>query len=404
MALLFIENKEEPRPRKGQVYRRRKILRLGWTMHPAYSLTNPDVVYSPGLLFYKDLIAQNIQAMLRRINGRADALRPHVKTHKCPQVVQMQLEAGISKFKCATFAEAEMVARRGGQDILLAYPIVGPNCDRVLAFIQKYPAAGLSVLVDHPVPAEKLSSILARAGAAVGVFLDLDVGQHRTGIPAGPEAVEFYKHLRQLPGLRMEGLSVYDGHNHQEPLKDREFAVRELLHPVMMIRAILEKDGIPVPRIIAGGTPTFPVFARIEAPGLECSPGTCVLHDHGYGARFTDMAEFVPAALVLTRVVSKPGANRLTLDLGTKSIATDPPAGKRCVLLNVPQYEPTVHNEEHFVIETPDADRWQPGDVVYAVPTHICPTVNLHQEAYVVEQNKVTDRWPITARDRKLTI
>lgn len=372
-------------------------------MNPAYQLNNPDVVYSPGLLFYKDLIAQNIQAMLRRV-GKPENLRPHVKTHKCPNVIQMQMQAGITKFKCATIAEAEMLGRCNAKEVLLAYPIVGPNCERVLAFIQKFPATRLAVLADHIAPAERLSSLLSRAGVSVGVYLDLDVGQHRTGVPAGPDAARLYQQLARLPGLCPEGLHVYDGHNHQEAAQDRENAVRTLLEPVLPMRAQLEKQGIPVPHLIVGGTPTFPVFARLDINGLECSPGTCVLHDYGYGSRFTDMAEFVPAALVLTRVISKPGPNRLTLDLGTKSIATDPPAGKRCVLLNIPRYEPTVHNEEHFVLDTPDADQWQPGDAVYALPTHICPTVNLHQEAYVVENNKVTDRWPILARDRKLSL
>jgi D-serine deaminase-like pyridoxal phosphate-dependent protein len=196
---------------------------------------------------------------------------------------------------------------------------------------------------------------------------------------------------------------VYDGHNHQEAPAERALAVQKLLEPVLALRSALEDKGLPVPRIVAGGTPTFPAFAKLDIPGLECSPGTCVLHDHSY-SRFADLAEFMPAALLLTRVVSRPTPTRITLDLGYKALASDPPAGKRCILLNVPDYEPVLQNEEHFVIETPAAARFMPGDVVYAVPTHICPTCAVHKQAYVVENHRVTGTWDIAARDRFLTV
>src|SRR5262249_10703749 len=152
------------------------------------------------------------------------------------------------------------------------------------------------------------------------VLLDLDIGQHRTGIAPGEEAVALYEEIARLPGLAPGGLHVYDGHNHQERLADREAAVRKLLDPVLTLRSALEKKGMPVPRLVIAGTPTFPVYARLDLPGLECAPGTCFLHDHGYGSRFGDMCGFTPAALVLTRVVSRPTAARVTLDLGTKAV------------------------------------------------------------------------------------
>src|SRR5204863_10028117 len=162
------------------------------------------------------------------------------------------------------------------------------------------------------------------------------------------------------------------------------------------LRAKLEKKGLPVPRIIGGGTPTFPVWAKLNIPGLECSPGTLFLQDQGYGGKFTDM-KFTPAALLLTRVISKPAPNRLTLDLGYKAVASDPPSGKRCVLLNVPDYQPVLQNEEHFVIETPAADQFGPGAEVFALPTHICPTCAMHRSAYVIEGGQVAGQWDIVA-------
>jgi D-threonine aldolase len=156
--------------------------------------------------------------------------------------------------------------------------------------------------------------------------------------------------------------------------------------------------------MVFGGTPTFPVFATMEIAGAECSPGTCVLNDANYGSWFQDMTDFTPAALLLTRVISRPTANRVTFDLGYKAVASDPPAGKRCTLLNVRDAVAVLHNEEHLVVETPDAEKYQPGDVAYAMPSHVCPTSALHQFAYVVENGVVVDRWKIASRNRMLTV
>lgn len=372
-------------------------------MHEQYLLQDASGVFSPGLLFYKDLIAHNIDRMIAHAGG-VQRLRPHVKTHKTREISEMKLKAGITKLKCATIAEAEMLAQVGVPDVLLAYNMIGPNCERFGLLVQKYPRTRFSVLADHPLPTRALSDVLARNGQKVPVLIDLDVGQHRTGIAPGADALALYESFAKLPGLEPGGFHVYDGHNHADKPEDRAAAVRQEMDVVLSFRAGVEKKGLPIPSLVVGGTPSFLAFAQLNLPGLECAPGTCVLHDHGYGTHFCDLADFIPAALVLTRVISRPTSRTLTLDLGYKAIASDPPAGKRCVLLNVPDYEPVLQNEEHFVVATPAADKFQPGDVVYALPTHVCPTSALHKFAYVVEKGHVIGTWDIVARDRMLTV
>lgn len=372
-------------------------------MKAPYAVADITNVLSPSLLFFKDLIRRNI-GLCVEIAGKPERLRPHVKTHKTREIAQMELEAGIRKQKCATVAEAEMLAGCGIPDILLAYPMVGPNCARVARLVKTFPSTRFGVLADHPTALKALSEALAAAGQQVDVLIDLDVGQNRTGIAAGPAAVALYEQFDKLPGIRPGGFHVYDGHNHQENLSERKKAVEALLDPVLTMRGTLEKKGLPVPRMVVGGTPTFPIYAKLDLPGLECSPGTCILHDHGYGTHFPDMSGFTPAALLLTRVISKPTPRRLTLDLGYKAIASDPPAGKRLILLDFPEHQQVLQNEEHLVIETAAADRYSPGDAVFAIPTHICPTCALHRRAYVVENGKVSGEWEIVARDRVLNI
>ncbi len=371
-------------------------------MNPQYVISDTSAIFSPALLFYKDLIKKNLALLISMAGGTA-RLRPHVKTHKTREIARLELAAGITKHKCATLAEAEMLAQVGAPDVLLAYPVVGPNCERMAGLLKKYPATRFSALVDHAGAAAALAACMSQAGVKLPVILDLDVGQHRTGVAAGGEAAALYEKLAGMAGLIVDGLSAYDGHNHQDSLAERTAAVHALLEPVLALRAALESKGFKVPRLVVGGTPTFPVYAGMEIPGLECSPGTCVLHDQSY-SRFSDLAGFVPAALLLTRVISRPTATRVTLDLGYKAVASDPPAGKRCVLLNVPEYQAVLQNEEHLVIETAAAGQFSPGDVVYAVPTHVCPTCALHQHAYVVENGKVTEKWQIVGRDRVLTV
>lgn len=372
-------------------------------MNPDYAIRDTSRLYTPALLFYKELIHRNITRTLE-LAGDPARLRPHVKTHKTREIVRMEMDAGIRKHKCATLAEAEMLATCGVADVLLAYPLVGPNCDRFARLIRTYPQTHFSVLADHAASIKALSRALSSARQEVEVLLDIDVGQHRTGIAPGPEAMALYEQIHRAPGLHAGGLHVYDGHNHQESFAERQAAVQRQCQPVLEMRAELAEKGMPVARLVLGGTPTFPIHAVLNVPGLECSPGTLVLHDHSYGQRFPDLLGFTPAALLLTRVVSRPTPTRLTLDLGYKAVASDPPPGQRCLLLDVPDYEPILQNEEHFVIETPAAERYRPGDAIFAVPTHVCPTCALHRHAYVIEKGELVGMWEIAARDRMLSI
>lgn len=368
-----------------------------------YAITDTSKIFSPGLIFFEDLIDQNLARMIE-LAGGASRLRPHCKTHKTREIVRKELAAGIRKHKVATLAEAEMVASCGAEDVFLAYPMVGPNQQRLAELVQRFPSTRFSITGDDAESLQGLSKILSGLGRSVDVLLDLDVGQHRTGIAPGPEAQAIYERIAQLDGLVPGGLHVYDGHNHQESLEDRQSAALTQLQPALHLREALLAKGLPVPRMVLGGTPTFPVYARLDVPGMELSPGTIVLHDHGYGSRFADLSGFVPAAVLLTRVISRPTPTRITLDLGYKAVASDPPAGKRLILLEVPEYQAVLQNEEHLVVETPHAGRYKPGDEVLAIPTHICPTVAMHQRAYVVKEGRMIGTWDIVGRDRVLSV
>ena len=368
-------------------------------MTAPYTLADPNAVPSPSLLFYPALIRQNLRRAIE-VAGSPDRLRPHVKTHKTREIVTLWLEMGVRKHKCATLAEAAMLAECGTPDVLIAYPLVGPNTHRLAELCERFPATRFATLADNPDAIRALSAAVTGLKQSVDVLLDIDVGQHRTGIALGPAAGELYQSIADLPGLTPGGLHVYDGHNRQENPVERSAAIDALLGPVTAFRADLERRGLPAPRLVLGGTPTFPIHARRTEPGVECSPGTMVLHDMNYGAAFPDVSGFTAAAVVFTRVVSRPTPTRVTLDLGTKAVAADSPAGHRCRVLGVLDAIGVAHNEEHLVIETPAADRYHPGDGLYAIPAHVCPTVALYPRALTVEDGHVTGSWAVYARDR----
>lgn len=368
-----------------------------------YVVRTPERLLTPCLLVYPQIVRSNLLDMLR-IAGSTARLRPHVKTHKTPEIVRLGLEVGITRHKCATLAEALMLAEQRVPDVLLAYPQVGPAVGRFSEIVAHFPSTRFAVVVDHPEGVAALHTVFSRHGQRVDVLVDIDCGMGRTGIVPGEGAVQLYRQIADSSALRPAGLHVYDGQNHQPVLAERQAAVTELLKPVWTLIAELRSCGLPVPKLVGGGTPTFPIFAAIDSQArdvdIECSPGTCVLSDHNYGRDYTEMSGIRPAALLLTRVISKPANDRLTVDLGYKAVASDPPAGHRCHFLNLSEATEVQHSEEHLVVQSPQAGEFSIGDVLYTLPAHICPTVALHSHLHVIEQGELVDRWKVRARNR----
>jgi D-serine deaminase-like pyridoxal phosphate-dependent protein len=362
-----------------------------------------DKLLSPSMIVFSERVHFNIDQMIQ-IAGSTDRLRPHCKTHKMPAIVRILLDKGITHHKAATVAEAEMLADAGAPDVVLAYNPVGPNIQRVIELAKRFPSVQFAVTADHEQPVRQLSEAAASQGVSIGVMLDVDVGQHRTGIdPRSDEALQLYQWIHELPGLQVAGFHVYDGHQHQDSVGERQEAVLQQWPAVLAFRDRCQATGIPVPELLCGGTPTFPVYAKLDDPEIMLSPGTSILHDYGYGGHFADLP-FKPAAALVTRVISRPRPNRVTLDLGNKAVAADPPKGARVFFADLPDARQVIHNEEHLVLETDEPSDLQPGDVLLGIPVHVCPTSALHDSVAVIEDGKLAGYWDVVARSRKLTI
>ena len=364
-----------------------------------YKLNHPEEIDSPALLVFKDRVESNIQTMIQ-IAGDAGRLVPHVKTHKMAEIVKMQLVAGIHQFKCATIAEAEMLADAGAKNILLAYQLTAPKAARLIALIKKYPEIRFASLVDNFDSAYLLNKMFLKENRIANVFIDVDTGMHRTGIAPDETLYGLYLQLDQLPNITCNGLHVYDGHIHEENFELRK---QQCESDFASVNAIVEKiisSGFDAPMIIAGGTPTFTVHASHKE--VYCSPGTCLLWDHGYDSILQEQP-FELAAVLLTRVISKPAKGLITTDLGHKSVAAENPISKRIFFLNIADYHVRSQSEEHLVIEVKHWDSINVGDVLYGIPYHICPTVALYDEANVIVDGNPVEKWNIVARKKKIT-
>jgi len=364
-----------------------------------YVINNAGDVPSPALLIYPDRIEYNIREMIS-VAGDVDLIRPHVKTHKMAGIIRLQMKYGIYKFKCATIAEAEMIAGCGASDILLAYQPVGPNIDRFFHLKHKFPDIKISCIADSEEVIRQLSETARIKGIETHIWLDINNGMNRTGVAPGEDAARLYKLITDLPMLRAEGLHVYDGHIHEKDFSVRQRMCNDAFAPVINLIDELKKLSNSPLIVVAGGTPTFPVHAG--RCGVETSPGTLLLWDYGYSTSFSEM-NFLHAAVLLMRIISKPCDNLICLDLGHKAIASEMPQ-PRIKILGLDNYKIISHNEEHIVICTAEAVNMKIGDVLYGIPYHICPTVDRYDFVTVVKEGKASEQWNIEARRRKITL
>lgn len=375
-------------------------------MDNLYQIAGEEELLTPCLIYYEDLIRKNTDRIIEMAGGDPERLWPHIKTHKSLDMTKLLLSYGIHKFKTATIAEAEMCAMAGASDIVLAYPLIGPNRERLVRLSLAYPKIRFYAIQDDMDQIRQLSVFLEKkvkegqipADYSLPILIDVDLGLKRTGASI-EDLTKMVMASSELPYLRMEGLHCYDGHRHEHDYVERDQRVAETDQRIQAVIDDLRNEGYPLPVIIAGGTPSFPCHAAHTDWYL--SPGTSFIHDWGYDVSFPDL-RCIPAAVVASRVVSHPAPHTFTCDCGVKAIATDP-APERGIIAGMPQAKTVMQNEEHWVFRLPEEEDVPPiGTVLYIIPTHICPTSALYPEILVAEGGHITKTWPVTARNRKL--
>jgi D-serine deaminase-like pyridoxal phosphate-dependent protein len=360
---------------------------------------NYATIDSPALLVFPALVKKNIAEMIRMV-GDVNRLRPHIKTHKTAEGIRLMMDAGISKFKCATIAEAELLAMTGAIDVLLAHQPVGPRMERLQQLCIQYPQTVFSTITDNLDAAKQMGEVFAKQAQSMGVYIDINVGMNRTGIAPDETALALYEGLMQVKGIHFMGLHVYDGQHRQADPAARETACDEAFQAVYGLINLMESKGYPRPFIIAGGSPSFSIHAK--KTDRDCGPGTNIFWDRGYGLTCPEQ-DFIPAVHILTRVISLPAPNRICLDLGHKAVASENELAKRVYFPDHPELKPVGQSEEHLVMELAPGHGFKPGDALIGIPYHICPTVALHDTLIAIEGENIIGEWKVAARKRKIS-
>ena len=363
-----------------------------------FSIQNADTLSSPTLLVYPERVRINIKRMLEKVGNDPARLCPHVKTIKTEPLIRMMVDEGITQFKCATIAEGETALKAGAQSVLLAIQSSKPVAERWLSVAEAYPDRFLATVVDCPGSVKMLALLAKEHQASFNLFLDLNVGMDRTGIAPDETALDLITSIQSAEGLHFAGLHAYDGHLHQPSVEDRQQACDDWHRSIHTFASQVNQLTGTTPAIIAGGTPTFPMHAATD--DLICSPGTCVLWDAGYAHHFKDL-DLLWALVVMCRVISKPTPDTVCLDLGHKAIASEM-APPRIAFFNLEAGSFVSHSEEHLVVSSPQASQLKVGSILYGIPWHVCPTVALHQQLHVVEDNQSTITWEVIARNRRI--
>jgi D-serine deaminase-like pyridoxal phosphate-dependent protein len=366
---------------------------------PLYEVRDAHALSTPSLLIYAEMIEGNITAALRMMNGDANRWRPHLKTAKLKYTMRRLVARGINAAKCATTLELVVAIESGMDDVVVAFPLMGPNAARVRDIAATYPERRISTLV------ESADQIDEWRTSAVGVFVDLNPGMDRTGMEEGHfEDVRELIHQVQKAGLRFRGLHHYDGHiKNTDP--SAAVVARDGYSRLIELIAYLKRGGIEVHEVITSGTPAMP-HALNFAPFCEgefvhrVSPGTIVYNDRSSLKELPDYG-FQPAALVLSTVVSRPRADRVTCDAGHKAVSAD--AGvPTCDVMGRSDLMGLKPSEEHLPIEVRSGATPSRGDLLYLLPAHVCPTVNNFDKAVLVRDGKVEAIVPVTARGREM--
>lgn len=358
-------------------------------------------VRTPALLVDPDAVHANIRAVVTRLGGDARRWRPHVKTAKLGAVMRAMLDDGLTRFKCATTLELKALLDIGARDVLVAFPHVGANAERIRELATSHRGARIAAMVETD------AHLASWRGSGLPLFIDLNPGMDRTG--GTPDAVRLTVLTRAIgeSGCPFAGLHWYDGHMHGfENAAERARAAHAGYDRLGALVRALVQAGVTVPEVIVAGTPasvpaaTYTGFS-VWPTDVQVSPGTVVYNDTTSLAQIPADWNLAAAVHVLTTVISHPTPTRFTCDAGHKSVSAD--AGiPTCAVEGHPDWSPQRPSEEHLPVDVPAGQPLPPiGTQLLLVPRHVCPTVNNFDDAILVRGGAIDGMESVTARGRE---
>jgi D-serine deaminase-like pyridoxal phosphate-dependent protein len=359
---------------------------------------NRSQLPTPALLLDLDRFERNIQKMAAYVKTAGKKLRPHAKTHKCPEIGRLQRAAGAWGLSLAKVGEAEAFVNAGFDDIFLAYPIVGADKARRLLVLSD--RARMAVGVDSADGARTLAGPFRDAGRTLDVVLKVDVGYGRVGV-LPQRAAEVAREVADIPGLRLRGIFTHAGQGYGAETRAGVEEVACLEGERLVETAARIRDaGLPLEEVSVGSTPT--AARAMKVPGVtECRPGNYVFHDGSQVALGTCSIEDC-ALTILATVVSVPSTDRAVVDAGSKTLSSDPlrprAGGHGQILGRTSRLDKL--SEEHGVIAVAPGETFRIGERVRILPNHACVVANLHDSLIGLSGDRVETVLEVAARGR----
>ena len=357
---------------------------------------------TPALLLDLDRFERNIQKMAAHLKSAGKKLRPHSKTHKCPEIARRQVAAGAIGVCVAKVGEAEVMAAAGIRNLLITTEVVGPEkIGRLLGVLRRQPET--MVVVDHPDNVRELGDAVTSAGLVLNVLVDVDVGGRRTGVQPGEPAFDLGRQVMAQRALNLRGLQGYAGHcAHVMGFDERRRASRRWMGRLMKTRELFERNQLPVDVVTGGSSGTFNIDVELEGM-TELQSGSYCVMDLDYrrigSARGAAYDDFEMALTVLTTVVSVPSQEMAMVDGGFKAFSTDRPFVPETV--EWPGVEYTWAGDEHGRLMTAEPGRLPKlGQLIEFFPPHCDPTINLYDRFYAMRGDQVEAVWEISGRGR----
>ena len=367
---------------------------------PVNGLTK-STIPTPALVVDRDALDANIARMADHCRRARKSFRPHTKTHKCPAIAQLQLDAGAVGVCSATVAEAESMVHAGIQGVLLTSPIVDAGkISRMIALVQR--GQNTMLAVGNVQEAELLAEAASAARITVDILIDVDVGDRRTGVLPGPPSLEFTQLIAKYKTLRVMGIQAYAGHaSHTVGFEARKQTSRTAMQKAVESLSLLQQAGFDAKILSVGSTGTYNIDSAIDGIS-ELQVGSYIFMDVDYrriGAQDGNptYADFRPSLTILTTVVSATHSDRVTVDAGTKAIDTT--TANRA---EPKDWTGLIYSKsgDEFGAITFDGDAKRPkvGDRIEFLAPHCDPTVNLYDRLYVCRGDQVQAIWKISAR------
>lgn len=369
----------------------------------ALRLTDLD---TPSVIVDLDILERNIAEMAELARAAGVALRPHIKTHKTPEIARMQIEAGAVGVTCAKIGEAEALADAGLTDFFIAHPLVTATKARRLADLARRPGVTVATIADSPEGIAALSAVFAGEFGLLDVLVKVDTGLGRVGVQPGEPTIALARQIAAAPGLRFAGICAHEGFSYgQSDPAQRDAATRRGVETLVATARDLAAAGLRCERVSVGSTPG--ARAAIATPGVtEVRPGNYTFYDAmQVGLNVVPVERC--ALRVLATVVSHTARDRAVLDAGSKTFTSDKGvhgmSGANNFGIILGKEGVTLHalSEEHGWLRLdPAGDDLAIGEVLQIIPIHSCPVANLAEELVIVRGDRVVDRWAVAAQGR----